>query len=113
MLCDYYTRKSDGAVFAIKTENGRPVRAVGPLDAGEVGDNPVDHDFKARGVDARRWRIRRDFIPIGRHWVRYGPQLRQKIGTTFRPAGASPIGIRRPVAPSQRIFAPGFIIPSR
>jgi hypothetical protein len=32
--CDYYTRKADAKVFAIKTEDGRPIAAVGPLEPG-------------------------------------------------------------------------------
>lgn len=109
--CDYYTRKADAAVFAIKTEAGRPIAAVGPLGPGEVKDNPVAHDFQHRGKPARHWNLRRDFIAMGRKWVRFGAQPRQQPKTTFRSARPIPDG--RPRPPAHRTFAPGFILPGR
>lgn len=108
--CDYYTRKSDAKVFAVKTDGGRPLAAVGPLDPGEVGDNPVSHNFRQMGQNAQHWNLKRDFIALGRKWVRFGPQLRQQPKTTFRSV-AKPDGKPRATPPAQRTFAPGFIMP--
>jgi hypothetical protein len=110
VACDYYTRKADAMVWAIKPRDGRPGAAVGPLEPSEVGDNPVAHDFQRRAQNARHWNLKRDFIARGRKWVRFGPQLRKQPRTTFQ-AGPRARADGVPRLSLRRTFAPGFILP--
>lgn len=69
---DLYVKANDATVWAIKTLNGKPLRAIGPLSPSYLASASLRFDFGRESIDARGWGM--GAFTVLRRGLRIGPQ---------------------------------------